>query len=320
MSSNTRLIEESHLPDTLWDRATGTLRLPPALVRAYSELIRRLGLQEVAEARDPRNPSVGGVSQEEAQTHFAQQFDGSVARAQLALLDPGHTLAGASDSFLLSLAGNTAGVTDAPCGAAAASLGFLAAVAELRATNVLPRYPLDVTLIGAELSEPARNLAQGMLDGLQGTLEAQGMFVTAHLRSWDATDALSNTDLIGSMRTRNRDLSAQVLLVANFSGFLERCGKRKQVEPQLAELFRHASGPRCSVMWMEPGTNEVTRGGGMFEWLAGKIRKWKLFARLLLDDATPHAVTTSHFYRALDPSDRVRVSLAILPIDLSRSK
>lgn len=320
MKSQSRLLQESMLPATLWERATGTLRLSPALAGVYCTLIDKLGLRTLAASRNSKNPPVGGLTRDKAHEHFAQQFDGSVARAQLALLDPKDELGGAADAYLISLAGNTLGFTDAPCGACAASLAFLVTVAELRAANVLPRHPLDVMLVAAEPSAHARTLGKDMLREVVAFLEPQGIFVTARFLDWDVTDSMSNTDLINKIRPPDGTDYARLLVVANFSAFLERSGKRKAAEPQLEELFRHASGRHCSVIWLEPPTNEVTNDGGLFPWLRKLVKGgWRRFSRERADESSPVATTAAHFHRALSPTERVAVRVAVLPIDLVRS-
>jgi len=134
-----RLLNPQHLPASLWDGPSETLRLPPPLARAYETVIDRHGLRTLANSRDFDNPPVGGVTQTLTNQHFAQAFDGSVARAQLALVDPLSDAAEASNAYVSSLAGNRLSLIDAPCGAGAAALAFLASIAELLACNVLPR-------------------------------------------------------------------------------------------------------------------------------------------------------------------------------------
>jgi hypothetical protein len=148
MSTVKRLLDPELLPHTLWERSSKTLLLPPALSCAYKKLIYSCGLSELADARDPKNPPVGGMDQKRTDQHFAQAFDGSVARAQLAVIDPKCDVSRVSNAFIQSLSGNRVSITDAPCGAGAASFAFLTTIAELRAQNILPREPLDVVLIG----------------------------------------------------------------------------------------------------------------------------------------------------------------------------
>jgi hypothetical protein len=81
-----RLLNIAQIPSTLWKAATGTIILPELLSRAYVERVDRLGLRELGTRRSSNGGPVGGASLEAANKHFAQAFDGSAARAILAVL------------------------------------------------------------------------------------------------------------------------------------------------------------------------------------------------------------------------------------------
>jgi hypothetical protein len=88
MSRIKRLIEPKHLPFSLWDAENEILHISPSLALAYETIIDRRGLRELGKTRDPKDAPIGGESQERSEQHFAQQFDGSAARVQLAFTDP----------------------------------------------------------------------------------------------------------------------------------------------------------------------------------------------------------------------------------------
>lgn len=218
MSSLKRLLDPELIPNTLWDATSKTLLLPSALSRVYRILIDRHGLQKLAESRDLKNPPVGGLTQEETDKHFAQAFDGSVARTELALLDPNQDIPHASNAFINCLAGNKVCLTDAPCGAGAAALSFISGISELRAQSVLPRQPLDIILVGAELSGPARAYAEEFFVELRPALESQAIFVKAKFQPWDATNKLSNTDFIRQMILASEgENTKRLLIISNFN-------------------------------------------------------------------------------------------------------
>lgn len=321
MSMVGRLLKPSSIPDSLWDSANGVLILPKSLADAYARVIDLHGLHEVATIRDRDDPPVGGLDQERTDKHFAQAFDGSSARAQLALLDPKNEVPRASNAFVSCLAGNAASITDAPCGAGAAAFSFLATVAELRAKKILPRVPLQIHLIGAELSTFARAYAQEMLDELQPALEEQAIFIDAVWLGWDVTDALSNTDLIQKMTQAAAGKANRLLVVANFNGFLEKDRKKKEATPQLGELFRHASGDNSVAIWIEPDMNRAT--DGLFPWLRTLLKgTWRLFAKESSsgDQEKPVAESAARFQLPLSPQNTARVGLAVVAIELRRGK
>jgi len=317
-----RILPPELLPITLWDSENKLLNLPPELAQVYMTLIDRHNLRELANLRAKSDSPVGGFTQEETNKHFAQAFAGSVARTQLAFLDPKDDLAETSNAFISILAGNKLSLTDSPCGAGAAAFSLLANIAELRRQSVLPRMPLDIFLIGAEISEPARNYAQEILGELRPSLEAQAIFVDAEFMEWDVTCSLSNTDLIQCITKKSMGYEKRLLLIANFNGFLEREGKRKEAEKQIEELFRHISSTKNSLaIWIEPQMNSATKG--LFPWLVKKIKEsWNRFVKINVGDSlcltSLSSETEFRLPLKLDASSDVR--LAIIPIDLIRTK
>jgi hypothetical protein len=83
----------------------------------------------------------------------------------------------------------------------AAIFSFLSAVSETRRCGIIRREPLNVTLIGAEFSEPARVLYQEMLSRLKPSLDEQAISLEAMFLYWDATSDHSNTQSIKMMKT-----------------------------------------------------------------------------------------------------------------------
>lgn len=316
-----RLLDPSLLPPTLWEAESETLNIAPSLSMGYERVIERWGLRELGMTRDTKDPPIGGQSREITEKHFAQQFDGSAARAQLALADPKNDLHATSNGILRCLSGNKLTLVDAPCGAGAAALAFLASVAELRAREVLPRLPLDVLLLGGEISEHARLLAEDLLAEIRPTLEGQGIFVTADWKAWDATCPFSTADFIQSIAVSKVTHLSVLLVVSNFSGFLTTNGKWKKAQRQLEQLFLHAYGEANFAVWIEPSSNKVTAPGGLLGWVGKLISSLSSHMPRIGEDAdTPEPVATSEakFRLPLKPGDTARVRLPVMPIDLVR--
>lgn len=316
------LLNPERLPQTLWDSEKKILRLPSALERAYETLIDRYNLRELAQSRTVEDSPVGGIDRPATNKHFAQQFDNSAARAQLAITNATVDVARVSTALIQTLSGNSVCITDAPCGAGAAAFSLLSTIAELRAHDVLPRLPLHIHFIGVEISVYARQYAEEMLAELTPFLESQAIFVNAELLSWDVTDVLSNTDLIQNMVLAKRGVSKNLLVVANFSAFLVKSNKHKDAQPQLSELFRYSSGNESVVIWMEPQMNSAVSNGGLFSIVVGWVKeKWHSFVRVNTDGTNNNSYLTSEvqFRPTLTP-DRLRpIRLAVMRLDLVRS-
>lgn len=322
MTTSDRLLNPERLPQTLWDSEKKILRLPNALARAYETLIDRYGLRELAQSRTNEDSPVGGLDKPATDQHFAQQFDNSAARAQLAITNATTDVARVSNALVQALTGNTVCITDAPCGAGAAAFSLLSTIAELRAHDVLPRLPLHARFIGAEISEFARQYAREMLAELSPFLESQAIFVQAELVRWDVTDQLSNRDLVESMLHKSEGVTKRLVVVANFSGFLTMSGKQRLAEPQLEELFRFASGRSSVAIWIEPQMNLAVSDSGLFSTVVRWVKsKWHRFVRVNTDGAVDDSFLTSEvqFQSTLTP-DRLRpVRLAVMRLDLVRT-
>jgi len=322
MSLAEQLLNPESLPATLWDKENTFLRLPVEFAAAYERLIDRYGLRALATSRTEKDSPTGGISKAETDQHFAQQFDNSAARAQLALTNVTGDLIGVSNALIRALSGNSICVTDAPCGAGAATYAFLCAIAELRAHSVLPRMPLYVRLIGAEISEHARTIAAEMLIELRPYLESQAIYVEADFHPWDVTSALSTTDLITASLRASTALSKRLLIVANFSGFLSVQGKLKASKKQLEELFRYSSGAEHVAVWLEPQMNFATGNGGVLRSIGQLVKEsWHRFARVVGIDGleTPFVTSEVKFRSTLTPGRLRPIRLAVMRLDLVRS-
>ncbi len=315
-----RILKPKFLPESLWHKKSSVLHLPKMLADTYIHLVDKYGLRELGLSRSSNGP-VGGISKEDTDKHFAQSFDGSSARALLALLDPTREAGSTSNTLVRCLAGGNLNLTDAPCGAGAAAYTFLTAIAQLRKESILPRMPLYVQLVGAEVSHYAREYAKEIFFSINAWLEEQAIFVDASFLSWDATCSLSTADLVTECIKKSSTEGYKLLVVANFNGFLESNGKKKEAQPQLEELFRYASGKNSFAVWIEPNMNAATKPGGLFssvkQWFSSV---WKKIGWIDVESDDPMYVANAHFQLPLSPSAAARVSLAVMPLVLDRNK
>jgi hypothetical protein len=300
------------------------LHIAPELAAKYCDKITQHGLTHLVNNRDAQQGPTGGPSQEETDKHFAQQFDGSVARAQLALLDPHEHVAHVADGLARLLAGGKIAILDVPSGAGALALSLLSTIAELRAQAVLPRQPLDVVLVGGEISDPARVYADDLFALMTPSLAAQAIFVQHTQVSWDVCDQVSTTALLQLFMGRAANAEQRVVVVSNFSDFLSRSGKQREAEPQLQDVFRFCSSATvpAAAIWIEPHTNKAVGPGGALSWFVGAAkRKIAKFARVFFGGAaeeSPVAETASIFVKPLTPHITAPVRLAVVRFDLTQ--
>lgn len=310
-----RLLEPAWLPTSLWSSSDTALRLPSQIIALYRAKLTQAGLMDLAGKRDDKNPPVGGLTKEQTDLHFAQQFDGSVARAQLVLLDPNGELGPSSDMLLKSLSGGKLVLVDIPCGAGAISCSFLSNIAQLREEGILPRIPLHVKVVAGELSDPARKYAREMIDQLAPSLLRQSIRVELVIRSWDALDPVSTSDFVCEILRCKEGAKGLLVAIANFSSFLQRDSKFDEAKPQLAELMRYCSGGKGTALWIEPATNLATSDGGLFsrifKRITSKLKEWILHSTGT--DSDEHYQSHSRYFRALAEDEKVRTSVALMP-------
>ena len=250
------------IPDTLCVRrgpSSGTekrhlLKLPRLLVEVYRELLDDLGLRQEAERQTPNDEGPqGGLTEEATREHFSRNFSGSCARVQFVTLDPMEEFKTTRDMFVRLFAGGKVHLLDVPCGTGAAGATLLCLAAELRQQKILPRHPLHVSVLGGDISEPARQLKRRVFRKLAPRLAEFGIRARADVRHWDVQDEDQTSELISEWVRQRPPRSAAVTLAANFSGFLST--KVKDCKEQLKEIIRYARVQEASVLWVEPRTN-----------------------------------------------------------------
>lgn len=258
-----RLIQPADIPETLWHASKERLLLAPDLLTAWKHLLQHAGLEEKALQPVPKG-EVGGLTKEETDDHLTWRFSGSSARVQLGLLDPRGEISGVTDAFARIFSGGTVLVADLPCGSGAAVLTLLASLAELRRQGRIPRHPLHIKVVGGELSAFARDYASRAMEHIKDALADQAIWVSAEFLPWDALDKFSTADLTNRLTLLGQDCTARLMVLANFSGFLQGDGKWKEALPQFESLFVHGRAHNSFVLWIEPQTNKVLGLGGFF--------------------------------------------------------
>lgn len=253
MNAAQRILDPADLPSQLFDRDAKCLRFAPGLTAGYTAVLSAHGLLEQAAAA-AHDSDIGGVRAREARQHFMTAFSGSCARLKLAMLDPHSSLREASNVFIRAFAGGRVGLLDIPCGGGAASAALLCTIAELRAQRVLPALPLEVQLVGGDISDAARQYAAELFSMIAPFLQTHGIAVTTDFQSWDICDAHSNSAIVHRWLANSHSCREHFLLTANCSGFLQDGGHFKEAHDQLNEIFRYAILQHSTIAWLEPQT------------------------------------------------------------------
>ena len=135
---------------------------------------------------------------------------------------------------------------------------------------------------------------------------------------WNALDAFSTTNLVRKMTLHSQNAAARMVILANFSGFLNSSSNWKKAKPQFEEIFRHSTDEIFSTaIWIEPGKNDVTSESGFL----GKVTKWfkdnfqVVFGNGRNAKDIGFASSTSQFKHPLKDHD-VRSNLTVVRFDL----
>ena len=183
-------------------------------------------------------------------------------------------------SELLSafLTGGDLCLVDVPCGAGAGALSLLSTVAHLRQIGQLPRQPLNIRLLWGEISAPAISYAVEMLGRVSPMLAEQAIFVSYKAVAWDVLSSPSNVSLAEKVVQSKLNFPQVLLLICNFSSFLERKGKWKEANPGLTMLLQFCSGDLNAGVWIEPNQASVVKA--LFHKLGMLANKLLPFVRL----------------------------------------
>jgi hypothetical protein len=251
-----RFIKKEELPESLWCKDKGIIKLPGLLVQKWKVLLEQNNLTELAKQKAEKG-FVGGITKEETDKHLAWRYNGSCGRVILSLLDPDNKLSKISDAYAEIFAGNKVFLADLPSGSGAAVVSILTILAELREHNILPRIPLEISIVAGEISESARGYLDQQLDELKTPLKEQAISIDYTILNWDVLNRINNADLIRQITLKSQYCDSRLLIISNFSGLLEGNSKWKEAEKQFSELFIHSRDKLSAAIWIEPQKNNV---------------------------------------------------------------
>jgi hypothetical protein len=251
-----RFIKVGDIPSSLWCEKSEHIVLPVKLIDLWKDLLKKNNLLNLAKTIAPKGFE-GGISKEDTDKHLAWRYNGSCARVLLSLLDPNQKLHDVSDAYASIFAGDKVFLADIPSGSGAACISLLCTLFELRKHNVLPRHPLNISIVAGEISSTARGYLREQLDVLTPTLVEQAIWVKFEIVEWDTLSRMSTVDLIKKITILSQNATAKLLILSNFSGFLESSGSWKNAKNQLDDIFLHSRDTLSTAIWIEPQRSNV---------------------------------------------------------------
>jgi hypothetical protein len=228
----------------------GTLHLATILCDAYRNELQARGLLETAAEGSLEKAIHGGQSPEETLKHFTFRFPTSSARIVCVLVDPSGDFGALPANVFQSFSNDRISVLDAPCGAGAGLLALLTTLAVAREKKRVPRLPLTVSVVGADISQTALDIYTGLAARITPLLANEGIYLELSTELWDATQADQTSRLCDRWLDRHFDANEYFVLVGNLSG----------VGDELAESFKRSfhhiteriANIRSTILWVEP--------------------------------------------------------------------
>lgn len=251
-----RFIKKEELPESLWCKEREIIKLPNLLIDKWKLLLDQNDLTELAKQKAEKG-FIGGITKDETDKHLAWRYNGSCGRVILSLLDPNNKLSKVSDAYSEVFAGRKVFLADLPSGSGAAVVSILTTLAELRHHNILPRMPLDISIVAGEISEFARGYLEQQLDELVIPLKEQAINIEYTILNWNVLDRINNADLIRQITLKSQNCDSRLMVICNFSGLLEGNSKWKEAEKQFSELFIHSRDKLSAAIWIEPQKSNV---------------------------------------------------------------
>lgn len=256
MVLSNRFVKVKDIPSVLWCPDSEYITLPAKVSELWYGLLSKNNLLDLAGQHSPKGFE-GGISKEDTDKHLAWRYNGSCARVVLSMLDPKNDLSKVSDAYSSIFSGGKVFLADLPSGSGAAVVSILSVLYELRRNNVLPRHPLEIKIVAGEISEAARDYACEQLNGLKPFLEEQAIWIDFEVLSWDVLSKISTVDLIKKITLSSSGCMARLLVLSNFTGFLEGEGKWKEAKEQFDDIFLHSRDVLSAAIWIEPQKGNV---------------------------------------------------------------
>jgi hypothetical protein len=252
-----RFITKEELPQSLWCSDRNIIKLPELLIQQWKLLLNKNNLLELAHQKAEKG-FIGGITKEETDKHLAWRYNGSCGRVLLSFLDPNNKLSKVSDAYAEIFAGQKVFLADLPSGSGAAVISILTTLADLRKHNVLARLPLEISIVAGEISESARNYLSQQLKELAEPLKEQAIEIEYEVLNWDVLNLINTADLIRQITLKSQNCDARLLVLSNFSGFLESNGHWKKAQKQFSDVFIHSRDNLSAAIWIEPQMKQVT--------------------------------------------------------------
>jgi len=296
------------LPASIWQEEC--VHLWPQLLVALRDELTACGRIEEASGPNINEREIQkGTLPEVSLKHFTHRFKTSAARLEYVMLDPRSTFNRASKQLKRSLYDGISVMLDVPCGSGGGLYGLLASLAAMREDGDLPRLPLDIQVLAADICPKAMDIHQRILGRLQPQLAETGIRVLCRYEHWDVNNRLSTTKLMKRFMELYPGAEDTVILVSAFSEFASQGNENtERVMEAVSDIIKATYDRSPALAWVEPLTKDATS-------FLGKLKKTVLGVLGHSDRKLPEGVGEEFRYQHPFNDHIATGRVQILPIE-----
>ncbi len=251
------------------------LLTPPSLVEALrGELQQRELYDQACVEGKPDSELAGGKDTEEPIWHFTHRFKSSAVRVGFVALNPNGTFEPLSTELASCLLDGSVAILDIPCGSGGGLFGLLSTFAELRSEGAVPRLPLEIRLLAADISADGRALHQAMLLRLQPFLDAHGIRVDCEYMEWDVSKLTSTTALVDRWLALAPASEEYLVFISAFSAFAVE--NQETTKEAIRNIAARLHNKPFVLAWVEPILGKKEKSKNKYrQFISGVIESLK---------------------------------------------
>lgn len=176
MTSHSSSFSGKDLPISVWK--SELLYLPAPLAVAHKDFLNSKGW--MSSYKPSNGGETGGPTPQEAEAHVVNRFLNSAARMQFVCADPHDSQPEVREMVLDQLGDGQIHLLDLAAGSGAGTLAMLSLLCELRVQKVVPKLPLNVSIVAVDYSADALTFYADLLCRISPWLEASGLNVSVN--------------------------------------------------------------------------------------------------------------------------------------------